>query len=339
MARLDLNALTLWITAAAHQRQPQDLASQVMERAGVSRATANKALRRLTEMEWLVREGSASRPLYRPGTLRQVVQRYPLDGLSEDLPWSRDFAPHFAFPEAVRRMVHHAFTELLNNAIDHSAGRQVTVSMRQTASHAQLLVSDDGRGLFDKINESFALDEPHLAMLELSKGKLTSAPDRHCGRGLFFTSKLADVFDLHANESAFQHRGWEAGRWREGKPLKHHGTSIYVAFALDSARTLEQVLQAHSADGTGYDFERTVVPLRLLTTTQSGLESRAQARRVGARLNQFRRAEVDFSGVTSIGHSFADELFRVLAAEQDTLDLVPINMAPAVAAMVGSILR
>src|SRR6187431_200718 len=46
MARLDLNALTLWITAAAHQ-QPQDLASQVMERAGVSRATANKALRRL----------------------------------------------------------------------------------------------------------------------------------------------------------------------------------------------------------------------------------------------------------------------------------------------------
>jgi anti-sigma regulatory factor (Ser/Thr protein kinase) len=36
-------------------------------------------------------------------------------------------------------------------------------------------------------------------MLELSKGKLTSEPDRHNGRGLFFTSRLADVFDLHAN--------------------------------------------------------------------------------------------------------------------------------------------
>jgi anti-sigma regulatory factor (Ser/Thr protein kinase) len=338
MARLDLNALTLWITAAA-QQQPTELATQLMQRADVSRATANKALRRLTEMGWLVREGAVSRPSYRPGLMRQVVQRYPLDGLSEDLPWARDFAPFFAFPDAVRRMVHHAFTELLNNAIDHSAGRQVTVSMRQTASHAQLLVSDDGRGVFDKINEAFALDEPHLAMLELSKGKLTSAPDRHCGRGLFFTSKLADVFDLHANESAFQHRGWEAGRWREGKPLKCHGTSVYAAFALDSTRSLEAVLQAHSADGAGYDFERTVVPLRLLTTTQSGLESRSQARRVGARLNQFRRAEVDFSGVSSIGHSFADELFRVLASEQQGLDLVPINMAPAVAAMVGSIRR
>jgi DNA-binding IclR family transcriptional regulator len=74
MARLDLNALTLWITAAA-QQQPQDLAAQVAERTGVSRATANKALRRLAEMAWLVREGSASRPLYRPGAMRQVVQR------------------------------------------------------------------------------------------------------------------------------------------------------------------------------------------------------------------------------------------------------------------------
>jgi signal transduction histidine kinase len=46
-------------------------------------------------------------------------------------------------------MAQHAFTELLNNAIDHSGGTQVTVSMRQTPLHLQLLVSDDGCGLFD----------------------------------------------------------------------------------------------------------------------------------------------------------------------------------------------
>src|SRR4051794_9455087 len=66
MARLDLNALTLWITAAA-QQQPTELASQLMQRADVSRATANKALRRLTGMGWLVRDGAVSRPSYRPG--------------------------------------------------------------------------------------------------------------------------------------------------------------------------------------------------------------------------------------------------------------------------------
>ena len=52
-------------------------------------------------------------------------------------------------------------------------------------------------------------------MLELSKGKLTSQPARHAGRGLFFTSRLADVFDLHANATAFQHRvHGKANGWR-----------------------------------------------------------------------------------------------------------------------------
>jgi len=336
MARLDINSLTLWITAAAIQH-PTDLATHVAQRTGVTRRTANKALQRLVDLNWLVREGTRQRPRFRPGLLRQVAQRYPLAGLEEDIPWSRDFAPFFTLPPEVQRMTQHAFCELLNNAIDHSEGGSVAVSLRQTQSHVQLLVSDDGRGLFDKIHQTFALDDPALAMLELSKGKLTSQPQRHTGRGLFFTSKLADVFDLHANELAFQRREWEGGGWLPGRALKHRGTSVYAAIALDTTRTLDAVLNAYSADGLGVGFDRTVVPLRLITSSLAGLESRAQARRVAARLHEFRRAEVDFSGVPRIGHGFADELFRVFAGQQPAFELVPVNMSPAVATMVESI--
>ena len=336
MARLDINALTLWITAAAAQH-PHALADHVAERLGVTRRTANKALQRLVELNWLTREGVPRRPVFRAGLLRQVVRSYPLQGLEEDIPWSRDFAPCFDLLPPVRRMVQHAFCELLNNARDHSEGTAVTVSLRQTPSHVQLLVSDDGRGVFDKINECYALDDPTLAMLELSKGKLTSQPQRHTGRGLFFTSRLADVFDLHANDVAFQHREWDGNGWMPGRSLKRRGTSAYAAIALDTTRTLESVLHAHSLDGAGYGFERTVVPLRLITSTLAGLESRAQARRVASRLNQFRRAEVDFNGVATIGHGFADELFRVLANDGPNAELVPINMSPSVAAMVNSV--
>jgi anti-sigma regulatory factor (Ser/Thr protein kinase) len=338
MARLELNALTLWITAASIQH-PHDLADEVALRMGVTRRTANKALQRLEELNWLVREGSKRRPSFRPGLLRQVAKSYSLAGLEEDIPWARDFAPHFTLPPHVQRMTQHAFCELLNNAVDHSEGTSVTVSLRQTPSHVQLLVSDDGRGVFDKIHEAFALDDPTLAMLELSKGKLTSQPLRHTGRGLFFTSKLADVFDLHANELAFQRREWEGGGWLPGRALKRRGTSVYAAIALDTTRTLESVLHAYSLDGHGVGFDRTVVPLRLITSEASGLESRAQARRVAARLHQFRRAEVDFSGVAHIGHGFADELFRVCAAQAPVFELVPVNMSPAVAAMVDSVRR
>ena len=336
MARLNLNALTQWVTAAAIQR-PDDLDLELAARFGVSRRTARNALARLIELSWLQREGSLRRPRYRPGVLRQVVRRYALAGLEEDIPWALDFAPFFDLPASVNRMVQHAFCELLNNAIDHSAGTQVTVSLRQTASHVQLLISDDGRGLFDQIAETFAIDNPQLAMLELSKGKLSSQPNRHSGQGLFFTSKLADVFDLHANAVAFQQRTWDDSGWLPQRALKREGTSVYASFALDTQRTLDAVRKAYSLDGLGVSFERTVVPLRLITSEVAGLESRAQARRVQMRLNEFRRAEIDFGGVPEVGHAFADELFRVLAREAPLLELVPVNMSPAVALMIGSV--
>ncbi|MED5620479.1 STAS-like domain-containing protein [Ideonella sp. BN130291] len=336
MQRLNLTAMTSWITAAALQR-PDDLASLVMERTGASRASALKALRRLVAMQWLQRSGSRQRPVYAPGLLRQVVKRYPLAGLSEDLPWSRDFAPNFALTPAVGRMLQHAFQELLNNAIDHSEGTAVTMSVRQTPTQVQLLVSDDGRGLFDRVRESFDIDDPMHAMLELSKGKLTSAPDRHTGRGLFFTSQLADVFDLHANGSAFQRRGWDGPGWRSGRPLPRQGTSIYLAIALDTRRTLDSVLDAWSCDGSGVAFDRTSVSLRLLAGSNIALDSRAQARRVVARLQQFRRAEVDFDGVHDIGHGFADELFRVFAQSHPGVQIVPTNMSGRVAALVNAV--
>jgi anti-sigma regulatory factor (Ser/Thr protein kinase) len=337
MTHLRLPDLTCWITAAAVQR-PDDLASLVVERTGASRGSALKALRKLVDAQWLARSGSRARPVYTPGVLRQVVQRYPLDGLSEDLPWSRDFAPYFTPPAHVGRMLQHAFQELLNNAIDHSGGSRVTLSVRQTPNQMQLLVSDDGCGLFDRVAQAFGIADPMHAMLELSKGKLTSQPARHTGRGLFFSSQLADVFDVHANGTAFQRRAWEGSGWRNNRrPIAGAGTSIYLAISLDTRRTLESVLDAWSCDGLGASFDRTSVSLRLLTGESIALDSRAQARRVVARLQQFRRAEVDFSGIDAIGHGFADELFRVFAGEHPGVQIVPMNMTPRVAALVGAI--
>ena len=342
MPRFDLNALTHWITAAAALR-PGQLADEVAARAGISRRSAQHALARLVAQRWLVLEGSRRRPLHRPGLQRQVVRRYALAALDEDTPWRHDFAPYFALPAPVHLMVQHAFCELLNNAIEHSDGTHVTVSLRQTASHVQLLVSDDGCGLFDRIARSFAIDDPALAMLELSKGKLTSRPRGHTGQGLFFASRLADVFDLYANHVAFEHRGWDDRAWgdrawrAQPRVLRHAGTSAYASFALDTPRTLESVRKAHSLNGQGLGFERTRVPLRLIASCQAGLESRAQARRVAARLNEFRHVELDFDGVPDVGHAFADELFRVLPGAAPALALVPLNMQGPVALMVGSV--
>lgn len=331
-----LSAVTPWITtlALAHpSRLPQALANQ----AGVGLPRARKLLAQLCDAGWLLREGPANRPLYRPGPLRQVVQRYVLDGLEEDRPWRLDFAPCFDLPPAVAEMTQHAFTELLNNAIDHSQGSQVTVSLRQTPTQVQLLVSDNGRGLFETIRQDFAIDDPALAVLELSKGRLTSQPARHTGRGLFYLARLADVMDLHANAVAYQHREWQPRQWVRGRAMRDSGSgsAIYLAIRLDTERRLDQVLRSASLDGEGYGIECTQIPLRLLTSDIVALESRAQARRVTARLGQFRQAELDFSGVARIGHGFADELFRVFARESQGVELVVRHANEAVTRMIA----
>ena len=335
MARTALAPVTQWITAAA-VRHGAGLAAHVMDRLGLARRPALALLRRLADAGWLQIEGTPRRRHYDPGPLRQVVQRYALDGLQEDAPWRRDFAPFFVLPAAVQRMAQHAYTELLNNAIDHSGGSQVTVSMRQTPMQLQLLVSDDGCGLFERIGRSFAIDEPALAMLELSKGRLTSAPDRHSGQGLFFTSRLADVFDIHANQAAFQCRSWDRLSWQAGRPATRHGTSVYLAICMDTPRTLDAVLRAHHG-AAGHGFARTQVPLHLLAGSGGVLASRAEARRVAARLAAFEHAEISFAGVTDIGHGFADELFRVFSSDNPGLELQPTGMNPGVQAMVASV--
>ena len=336
MSRPLLSQVTPWITEAT-LRHPDSLRHALSDRLGVGSSVARALLRDLVAAQWLTAVVAPRRVRFTPGLLRQVVRRYPIAGLHEDRPWSQDFLPCLALPDTVARMAQHAFTELLNNAIEHSGGSSVTVSMRQTPLQLQLLVSDDGRGIFDAIGETYQIDHPAEAMLELAKGKLSTCPDRHSGRGLFFTARLADVIDLHANDVAFQQRDWQRQQWQRRRPACRRGSSVYVAICMDTTRTLDDVLRRYSLDGEGYGFDRTVVPLRLISSPQVALASRAQARRVASRLQCFRRVELDFDGLADIGHGFADELLRVFQHQHPEVDLVPVNMAPAVARLVDSV--
>ena len=110
---------------------------------------------------------------------------------------------------------------------------------------------------------------------------------------------------------------------------------VYVAIALDTPRRLDQVLSGYSLQPGGYAFERTEVPLQLLAHGQV-LASRAEARRALARLQQFRRADINFAGIQDVGQGFADEMFRVFRRRHPEVELVPQGMTPQVAAMVAA---
>jgi anti-sigma regulatory factor (Ser/Thr protein kinase) len=334
MASVQLPVLKTIITTAA-VAHPQHLCSVLATQYGVSRSTMSKRLTVLIGEGWLVREGK-SRPIYRPGTWREVSYSYTLAGLDEQTPWERDFAPCLDLPPNIMRLAHHAFTELLNNAVDHSGGSKVWISMRQNRTHLHLLLRDDGCGVFDRIRKAFQIDSPQQALLELSKGKLTTQPDQHTGRGLFFTSRLFDVFDLYANGVTYQHSNWQRREWLKANPLAKAGTALFMSLALNSQKSLDEVFSAHAKGEGDLSFSRTEVAMRLAHADGERLESRAQAKRIAARLESFDTVDLDFDGVSAIGQAFADELFRVFGQRHPHVRLQTVNANSHVSAMIDA---
>ena len=121
------------------------------------------------------------------------------------------------------------------------------------------------------------------------------------------------MFDLYANQLTYQHNHWQRKEWLKSNPLGTSGTVISISLALNSARTLEDVVSFHGRDADDLSFSRTEVGMRLAHAAGEALESHAQAKRIANRLDAFDTVDLDFEGVDAIGKGFADELFRVFA--------------------------
>ena len=135
-------------------------------------------------------------------------------GLEEDQVWCATVLPLLeGLPANNIDIWQYCVTEMVNNAIDHSEGSRLTVVVRKAAFEYPVLVLDDGIGVFRKIKAAFNLEDETQAILELSKGKLTTDPDRHSGQGIFFTSRMLDEFSILSRGAYFSHEATEPVDW------------------------------------------------------------------------------------------------------------------------------
>ncbi len=167
------------------------------------------------------------------------------------------------------------------------------------------------------------------AVQELSKGKLTTAPQAHSGEGLFFSSRAVDTFDLEANGVR-----WSVDAVRGDQTLAAApsvpGTTARFAVDARTDRSLDLVFARYTTD---FEFDKTRCVVHLF---EHGVRfvSRSEAKRLVRRLDRFREVVVDFDRVESVGQGFVDELFRVWAKLHPEVRLVPTNMNPSVEFMV-----
>ena len=323
-SKFDLLTTTVSEDVSSH---PSDLTRFYAERFGISRVAAGKYIKQLEEQGWIARSGPATRPIYSPGFKRQVCKRHPIKNLEEHAVWEGEFRRYFALTPNVVSIASHGFTEMLNNAIDHSGGSEVFIRAYQDQRVFTLIISDDGIGIFAKITNELGLPDLRQALFELSKGKLTTDPARHSGEGVFFTSRMFDQFEIRANELQFHHDDdLNVDFLEEEKGVYLNGTSVFMSIALDSARTTLDIYNQFTNAPEDFDFSKTIIPMKLARFGDEQLISRSQAKRLIARLERFKTVVLDFSGVEEVGQAFADELFRVYARQFPSVEIVPKNM-------------
>ncbi len=311
---------------------PKDLTKFYATHEGISRTAAARYVLQLEHEGWIARSGPATHPVFSPGYRRRVSQVYDLVDLEEDVIWEQDFRPFLTLKANVTRVAAHGFTEMVNNAIDHSAGTSVFVAASQTQTHLTLVVADNGIGIFEKISAALNLADKRQALFELSKGKFTTDPSRHSGEGVFFTSRMFDYFEIEANGLQYSHDDKHDFLLEEPSPFVT-GTAVFMRIALTSDRTPHDVFQQFMNAPEDFDFSKTIVPMKLARLGDEQLISRSQAKRLIARFDRFKKVILDFKDVNEIGQAFADELFRVYANAHPQVEMVPINMTEQVERM------
>lgn len=309
------------------------VASRLARQAGVSRQVANGVLKRLEEQGMVRAEGQTRARVHHLVVEVLLDQRLDLAGLEEDRVWRELLRPALGeLAPNVQSIWGYAVTEMVNNAIDHSGGREVRLLAEADALEIRVEIHDDGEGIFVRIQRALGLAQPEESLLELAKGKLTTAPEAHSGEGIFFTSRAMDRFELASGELRFLHSPRAASRLdRLDPPVV--GTRVVMALARNSPRVLSKVFDDYT-ESEDLTFDRTVVPLHLAQLGGQALVSRSQAKRIAQRFERFKHVELDFEGVADIGQGFADELFRVFAKNYPQTRLVPVNAAPLVDRMI-----
>ena len=290
----------------------------VVGKTGLSRAYAQRFLKNLADDGSIFRIGKANQAHYvlaskkgvppgRPLRIRKIITN---KNLAEDkvLTQIKEESSIFQkMPGNVSSIIDYAFTEMLNNAIEHSTSDKIDINIMKTATDIRFSVADHGVGIFNKIRKEKRLASTMDAIQELLKGKETTAPESHSGEGIFFTSKIADNLTIKSFEKkvVFDNIGQDI-YIKDIPSLK--GTKVDFVLNLKSKKTLSNLFNQYTDES--FQFSKTGVKVKLYHQDVDYV-SRSQARRILVGLEKFKTIEFDFKDVETVGQAFADEVFRV----------------------------
>ncbi len=308
-------------------KHSHDLVSFTSAHFRISAPAVHRHLKKLIAEGLIQKEGVTRHTRYF-ATQRRSSWHFDLNQVSgEEEVWETKLAPILSRELSnIQDIFQYSFTEMFNNVLDHSQAQSARLTLERKKEHIQITISDDGVGVFHKIKEHFSLNDFRESVLALSKGKTTTDPQRHSGEGIFFASRVVDIFQVKANGLVFCRSEledeWYLQSEKSGKEMI--GTEVTLIIDRKSQRRTEEVFRRFS-DPQTLQFEKTEVPAKLCQLEAKRYISRSEAKRLLTGLSEFKHIVFDFRRVEAVGQGFVDEVFRVFANKHPEIVLTHRN--------------
>lgn len=301
------------------EKSKQGITADLLEKElGYSRQYIVRLLNRLMSQGEIHRQGKTRAAKYYPGFASTDIRH--LEMIKE----RQSLSEYVVFEEVVKRMqlnsllnkncltiFDYAFTEMLNNAIDHSFSKKVWIDVEIDHSNITFIIKDRGIGAIESIKRGFNINDNFLALEHLFKGKQTTAKEAHSGQGIFFTSKVVDTYKIASSQMEFIIDNIMADEYlRDVKQRK--GTTVTCIIKINTRRKIKDVFDKFT--GEDYEFDQNVVKINL--SKHKRLMSRSEAKRLLLGLDEYTVLDFNFENVNEVGQGFCDEIFRVYANRQ-----------------------
>lgn len=313
---------------------------EIAELFGISRQAVNKHLKVLIQKGKVVKEGHTKGAVYKIAHKikppQQMKKRYDLTDLEEDKVF-KEVELRLNLRKNLRKnvfnIVNYAFTEILNNAVEHSHSKNCWIEVILDQYMYNFVIRDYGIGIFYSIYTKFNLSDETSAIQELIKGKTTTMKEKHTGEGVFFTSKSGDRIAFRSHKINLIFDNIKKDKFVEEKKYIK-GTEVKFSISKNSKRVLKEIFNQYSPEEFDYRFEKTKIHIKFF---HKEYISRSEAKRLIFGLDKFKEIILDFKGVKSIGQGFADEVFRVFKKQHPDIVIKVENLNPVIRSIINHV--
>ena len=286
----------------------------------ISRQTVSKYLNELVEKNYITKNSKGN---YAINFYISESKIYKNKNLEEDIVYDELIKKYEVDKKNnVKHILVYAFTEMLNNAIEHSEGTEISIYYAENYFNIFVTIKDNGIGIFRKIVRDHNLKNENEAIFGLKKGKLTSDAENHSGEGIFFTSKVVDYFLI----SSFN------------KTFSFGSDEYFYSIEQNKERTTKKIFDEYTSDD--FVFNKTKITVHLAKDYLGhDFVSRSLAKRILMNVEKFKIIVLDFENIDNIGQGFADEVFRVFKNKNPDITIVPVNMNEEIGFMINRAMK